>query len=46
MEEKNFYNKTFFKKYKILSLLGKGSFGFVFKGINIIDKTILNSIKK
>ena len=39
MEEKNFYNKTFFKKYKILSLLGKGSFGFVFKGINIIDKT-------
>ena len=39
MNENELFNKTIFKKYKILSLLGTGSFGFVFKGINIIDKT-------
>ena len=38
MEEKDLYNKLIFKKYKILDLLGKGSFGYVFKGKNIIDK--------
>ena len=39
MAEKLFYNKIIFKKYKVLSLLGKGSFSIVFKGINIKDKT-------
>ena len=38
MSENDIYNKLIFKKYKILSLLGKGSFGYVFRGINIIDK--------
>ena len=38
MKEKDLYNKLIFKKYKILDLLGKGSFGYVFKGINILDK--------
>ena len=39
MAEKHFYNKIIFKKYKVLSLLGKGSFGLVLKGKNIKDKT-------
>jgi len=39
MNERGLFNKTIFKKYKILSLLGKGSFSIIFKGINIIDKT-------
>ena len=38
MSEKNIYNKLIFRKYKILSLIGKGSFGYVFKGINIVDR--------
>ena len=38
MAEKKFYNKLVFKKYRILRLLGKGSFGFVFEGVNEIDK--------
>ena len=29
-------NKTIFKKYKILKIIGKGSFGSVYKGKNII----------
>ena len=39
MTEKEFYNKLIFKKYRIISLIGIGSFGFVFGGINVIDKT-------
>ena len=31
----NFYNKLIFGKYKFLGLIGKGSFGYVLKGINI-----------
>jgi casein kinase I family protein HRR25 len=38
MIDKKMYSKLIFKKYKITSLLGKGSFGYVFKGINIINK--------
>ena len=30
-------NKVLFKKYKIIKILGKGSFGCVFQGINILD---------
>ena len=30
-------NKVLFKKYKIIKTLGKGSFGCVFQGINILD---------
>ena len=32
-------NKTIFKKYKITKLLGKGSFGCVFQGTNLIDNS-------
>ena len=32
-------NKIIFKKYKLIKLIGKGSFGCVFKGNNIIDNT-------
>ena len=32
---RNFYNKLIFGKYKLLGLIGKGSFGYVLKGINI-----------
>ena len=32
-------NKLIFKKYKLTKLIGKGSFGCVFKGNNIIDNT-------
>ena len=39
MIEKEFYNKLIFKKYRVLSLIGIGSFGFVFGGINVKDKT-------
>ena len=39
MIEKEFYNKLIFKKYRVLSLIGIGSFGFVFEGINVKDKT-------
>ena len=31
----NFYNKLIFGKYKFLQLIGRGSFGYVLKGINI-----------
>ena len=34
MQKKIFFKKLIFKKYKILDLLGVGSFGNVFKGIN------------
>ena len=32
-------NKVIFKKYKLTKLIGKGSFGCVFKGNNLIDNT-------
>ena len=32
-------NKIFFKKYKLIKILGIGSFGCVFQGKNIIDQT-------
>ena len=34
-------NKILFKKYKIEGLLGKGSFGCVFRGINLKDNSEL-----
>ena len=34
---KNLKNKVIFKKYKVLRILGKGSFGCVFQGINLLD---------
>ena len=30
--------KTIFGKYKVLKVLGKGAFGMIFKGINILTK--------
>ena len=33
----NIYNKAIFGKNKLSKLLGKASFGFVFKGKNIIN---------
>ena len=38
MKDNNIYNKLIFRKYKIESLIGKGSFGYVFKGYNVVDK--------
>ena len=38
MEEKTSPKKLIFKKYKILKVLGNGSFGNVFEGINIKTK--------
>ena len=32
-------NKILFKKYRVNKIIGEGSFGCVFKGINIIDKS-------
>ena len=32
-------NKTLFGKYKLTKIIGKGSFGCVFQGINIKDKS-------
>ena len=32
-------NKVIFKKYKLIKLIGKGSFGCVFKGNNLLDNT-------
>ena len=32
-------NKIFFKKYQVNQIIGKGSFGCIFKGTNIIDKS-------
>ena len=37
MEKNIFFKNLIFKKYKILGLLGTGSFGYVFKGINKIN---------
>ena len=34
-------NKIFFKKYKIISFIAKGSFGNVYKGKNIIDNKLI-----
>ena len=38
MVEKDLYNKLIFGKYKIISLIGKGSFGCAYKGVNILNK--------
>ena len=32
-------NRIFFKKYKLIKIIGKGNFGYVFKGVNIQDKS-------
>ncbi len=32
-------NKVLFKKYKVKKIIGEGSFGCVFKGINIINES-------
>ena len=34
-------NKIFFKKYKIISFIAKGSFGNVYKGKNIVDNKLV-----
>ena len=39
-------NKIFFTKYKPLDLIGEGSFGKCFKGINIQNNEEKNRIKK
>ena len=39
MDENFMHNKLIFKKYKILNLIGKGSFGLVFRGKNMSDNT-------
>ena len=38
-QQKNIFNhQTIFEKYKISSQIGKGSFGTVYSGVNIITK--------
>ena len=32
-------NKTIFKKYKISKIIGRGSFGCVFEGVYLLDKS-------
>ena len=32
-------NKILFRKYKIIKKIGKGSFGYVFKGVNLQDNS-------
>ena len=32
-------NKTIFKKYKISKIIGRGSFGCVFEGVHLLDKS-------
>ena len=39
--DKDLIKKTIFGKYKILKLIDKGSFGRIFKGINIITKELV-----
>ena len=34
-------NKLIFKKYKVLEILGEGSFGFVYKGKNMLNKELV-----
>ena len=43
LSEKNspFKNKKIFNKYKITNIIGKGSFGNVYKGINIQTKELV-----
>ena len=39
MSENDLINQIIFKKYKSIKIIGKGSFGSVYLGRNIIDKT-------
>jgi len=39
MSENDLINQIIFKKYKSIKIIGKGSFGSVYLGKNIIDKT-------
>ncbi len=39
MNENDFINSIVFKKYKSIKLIGKGAFGCVCLGLNIIDKS-------
>ena len=39
MNENDFINSIVFKKYKSIKLIGKGAFGCVYLGLNIIDKS-------
>ena len=39
--DKMLKNKLIFKKYKVLEILGEGSFGFVYKGKNMLNKELV-----
>ena len=39
--EKEFLNKTIFRKFKIVSLIGKGSYSLVFSARNLVDKNMV-----
>ena len=39
--ENEFYNKTIFGKFKLINLIGKGSYSLVFSAQNLIDKSMV-----
>ena len=39
--ENEFLNKTIFRKFKIVSLIGKGSYSLVFSAKNLVDKNMV-----